>query len=111
MWLRTTGTVAAAGALVVGGGRLLQLHEHIEQGVGSVAAGSVALVGGGDVEADVLGGDGSEIGGGGLRPGPGLDDEVEGVLPHGGDARPLPVGLEMKAELEVVGTKSSKMSF
>ena len=61
---------------------------------------SVALVGGGGVEPDVLGGDGGEVGGGGLGPGPGLDDEVEGVLPHGGDARPLSVGLEMKGELE-----------
>ena len=71
----------------------------------------MALVRGRGVEPDVFGGDGGEVRGGGLRPGPGLDDEVEGVLPHGGDARPLPVGLEMKAELEVVGTKSSKMSF
>ena len=100
MQLRATGAVATAGALVVGGCRLLQLHEHVEEGVGSVAAGGVALVGGGDVEADVLGGDGGEVGGGGLRPGPGLDDEVEGVLPHGGDARPLPVGLEKKAAFE-----------
>ena len=61
---------------------------------------AVALVRGGGVEADVLGGDAGEVGCGGLGPGPGLDDGVEGVLPHGGDARPLSVGLESEAELE-----------
>ena len=94
-----TGAVAATRALVVGRGRLLQLHEHVEQGVGTAAAvpRSLSLIRG-SVEPDVLGGDGCEAvrrcGRAVLRPRPGLGDEVEGVLPHGGDACPLPVGLK-----------------